>query len=88
MANATLQEQARALGDPTRHEVFLHVAESGRPIGIALHLGIAEGLAAGTCAQIEELVAHDPSTAGCVLRIRVGDGDTAPATEAMLSLRT
>ena len=31
----TLQRQARALGDPTRHEVFRVVAEAGRPIDIA-----------------------------------------------------
>ena len=30
-----LQEQARALGDPTRHAIFRHVVESGRPVGIA-----------------------------------------------------
>lgn len=32
---ATLQEQARALGDPTRHAIFRHVAQVGRPIGVA-----------------------------------------------------
>lgn len=32
---ATLQQQARALGDPTRHAVFGLVAESPQPIGIA-----------------------------------------------------
>ena len=31
----TLQEQARALGDPTRHAVFRHIADAGRPVGIA-----------------------------------------------------
>jgi len=31
----TLQQQARALGDPTRHAVFRHIAEAGRPVGIA-----------------------------------------------------
>lgn len=31
----TLQEQARALGDPTRHAIFRHVAEAGHPVGIA-----------------------------------------------------
>ena len=29
-AMTTLQEQARALGDPTRHAIFRHVAEAGR----------------------------------------------------------
>lgn len=31
----TLQEQARALGDPTRHAIFQRVAAAKRPIGIA-----------------------------------------------------
>lgn len=32
---ATLQAQARALGDPTRHAIFRHIAETARPVGIA-----------------------------------------------------
>jgi predicted ArsR family transcriptional regulator len=31
----TLQTQARALGDPTRHAVFRHIADAGRPVDIA-----------------------------------------------------
>jgi predicted ArsR family transcriptional regulator len=31
----TLQEQARALGDPTRHGIFRYVADAGRPVGVA-----------------------------------------------------
>ena len=31
----TLQEQARALGDPTRHAIHRHLTEAGRPLGIA-----------------------------------------------------
>jgi predicted ArsR family transcriptional regulator len=31
----TLQEQARALGDPTRHAIFRYVAEAAGPVGIA-----------------------------------------------------
>lgn len=31
----TLQEQARALGDPTRHAIFQRVTEAEQPIGIA-----------------------------------------------------
>jgi predicted ArsR family transcriptional regulator len=33
--DTTLQEQARALGDPTRHAIFRHIARAGRPLGIA-----------------------------------------------------
>lgn len=31
----TLQQQARALGDPTRHQVFRYLADAGRPVDIA-----------------------------------------------------
>lgn len=39
----TLQEQARALGDPTRHEVFSYLADAGRPVDVAeltAHVGL------------------------------------------------
>jgi predicted ArsR family transcriptional regulator len=35
MTMTTLQEQARALGDPTRHAIFRHIAQARRPVGIA-----------------------------------------------------
>ena len=35
MTTNTLQEQARALGDPTRHAIYRHITEAGRPMGIA-----------------------------------------------------
>jgi predicted ArsR family transcriptional regulator len=35
MTTTTLQEQARALGDPTRHAIYRHIADVGRPVGIA-----------------------------------------------------
>ena len=38
-----LQLQARALGDPTRHEVFRYIADAGRPVDVAElteHLGL------------------------------------------------
>ena len=31
----TLQQQARALGDPTRHGIFRYVADAGRPVDVA-----------------------------------------------------
>jgi len=43
MAAATLQVQARALGDPTRHEIFRYIADAGRPVDVAeltAHLGL------------------------------------------------
>jgi predicted ArsR family transcriptional regulator len=39
----TLQQQARALGDPTRHRIFEYVADAGAPVGVAElteHLGL------------------------------------------------
>ncbi len=33
--DTTLQRQARALGDPTRHAIFRHIAGAGHPVGIA-----------------------------------------------------
>jgi predicted ArsR family transcriptional regulator len=38
-----LQQQARALGDPTRHEMFRYIADAGRPVDVAEltdHLGL------------------------------------------------
>jgi predicted ArsR family transcriptional regulator len=35
MTTTTLQEQARALGDPTRYAIFRHIWRAGRPVGIA-----------------------------------------------------
>jgi predicted ArsR family transcriptional regulator len=40
---ATLQQQARALGDGTRHAIFRYVADAGSPVGVAEltdHLGL------------------------------------------------
>jgi predicted ArsR family transcriptional regulator len=34
-AMTTLQQQARALGDPTRHQVFRYVSDAGHPVDIA-----------------------------------------------------
>jgi predicted ArsR family transcriptional regulator len=40
---ATLQQQARALGDPTRHEIFRYIADGDRPADVAemtAHFGL------------------------------------------------
>ncbi|MEP7045908.1 MAG: helix-turn-helix domain-containing protein [Ilumatobacteraceae bacterium] len=40
---ATLQQQARALGDPTRHRIFRYVVDADRPVDVAElteHLGL------------------------------------------------
>lgn len=39
----TLQEQARALGDPTRHSIFRYITSADAPVGVAeltAHLGL------------------------------------------------
>ena len=39
----TLQRQARALGDPTRHRIFRYVVDAGRSVGVAEltdHMGL------------------------------------------------
>lgn len=39
----TLQQQARALGDPTRHRIFRYLADAGGPVGVAElteHMGL------------------------------------------------
>lgn len=46
----------------------------------ALHLGLAEGLVAGTELAVEELVAHDPHAARCVLTLRPAGAPTGAAT--------
>lgn len=41
--STTLQQQARALGDPTRHGIFEYLASAGTPVGVAElteHLGL------------------------------------------------
>jgi predicted ArsR family transcriptional regulator len=35
MVEDELQQEARALGDPTRHRLFRYVAEASRPVGVA-----------------------------------------------------
>ncbi|MGD9998259.1 MAG: helix-turn-helix transcriptional regulator [Ilumatobacteraceae bacterium] len=40
---SALQTQARALGDPTRHQLFRYIADAGRPVDVAeltAHLGL------------------------------------------------
>jgi predicted ArsR family transcriptional regulator len=65
---------------------FAAAAVADRHTVCSLHLGIAEGLAEGTDANVDELVANDPRRADCRLRISaVGRSDARPA--ATLSLR-
>jgi predicted ArsR family transcriptional regulator len=67
---------------------FAAAALVDRATVCALHLGIAEGLAAGTTGAVDELIAYNPRKAGCRIRIRVADGDAVPHGPGVLSLRT
>ncbi|MGQ0618045.1 MAG: helix-turn-helix transcriptional regulator [Acidimicrobiia bacterium] len=35
MTTSTLQEQAKALGDPTRHAIYRRIVDAGEPVGVA-----------------------------------------------------
>jgi hypothetical protein len=67
---------------------FATVALADRETICGLHLGIAEGLVEDSDAMMTELVAYDPRTANCRVRIRLGVDDRHDRTEATLSLRS
>jgi predicted ArsR family transcriptional regulator len=58
---------------------FATAAAADRDTVCALHLGIAEGLAEGTPAVVDELVAYDPRRAGCRIRLRQATDDAPPS---------
>jgi predicted ArsR family transcriptional regulator len=78
MARQGFEPEVQATGRGA--DVVLHTcpfessALTDRSTVCAIHLGLAEGLLAGTEGTVEELVAKDPRRAGCVLRISL-DGD-------------
>lgn len=85
MARQGFQPEVRALRQGA--EIVLNncpfetAARADRETVCSLHLGIAEGLAEGTAAVVDELVAYDPRRAGCRIRVRVdAGGDTDPGT--------
>jgi predicted ArsR family transcriptional regulator len=49
---------------------FASAALADRETVCTLHLGIAEGLAEGTTATVQQLVVKDPRRAGCCVRLR------------------
>lgn len=76
-------------------EVLLHTcpfastAAVDRQTVCALHLGMAEGLAEGTDLSVEELVARDPYSADCRLRLRLEPAeDSGGSHGATLTIRT
>jgi predicted ArsR family transcriptional regulator len=92
MARQGFDPEVRAVRDGAeivlRRCPFATSAIADRATVCALHLGIAEGLAAGTRATVSELVAYDPRKADCRLRIRVAsDDEVAPGHRGTLSLR-
>jgi predicted ArsR family transcriptional regulator len=79
----------------TRHgaEIVLHhcpfsaAALADRDTVCSLHLGIADGLVAGSAAAVQELVANDPRRSECKIRLRLGAEIPEPRA-GRLSLRT
>ena len=63
---------------------FAATALADRSTVCALHLGLAEGLAEGTDVQVERLVARDPRTAQCRLRVRTAAGESATPGDLVL----
>jgi predicted ArsR family transcriptional regulator len=63
---SVLQRQARALGDPTRHEVFRYLADAERPVDIAEltgHLGLHHNAIRQHLAKLVEAELVSESTA-------------------------
>ncbi|HPB45281.1 MAG TPA: ArsR family transcriptional regulator [Microthrixaceae bacterium] len=81
MARQGFQPEVREV--PGGADVVLHscpfasTASVAREVVCSMHLGIAEGLIEGTDLRVEELVACDPDSANCVLRVRY-DASTEP----------
>jgi predicted ArsR family transcriptional regulator len=67
---------------------FETAASADRDTVCSLHLGIAEGLADGTPAVVDELVAYDPRRAGCRIRLRPPRGDESHRGKLTLRGRT
>ena len=68
-----LQLQARALGDPTRHELFRYIADAGRPVDVAeltKHLGLHHNAIRQHVAKLVEAALVTESTAPTVGRGR------------------
>ena len=91
MARQGFEPEARAVRGGT--EIVLHAcpfetaASADRDTVCSLHLGIAEGLADGTPAVVEELLGYDPRRAGCRIRLRWPTGDASPGGRGKLTLR-
>jgi len=66
---------------------FAAAALRDRATVCSLHLGISEGLAAGTTATVDELIAYNPNNAGCRIRMHVADEGAVPEAAGRLTLR-
>lgn len=75
-SEATLQEQARALGDPTRHRIFRYIADSDHPVDVAeltSHFELNHNAIRQHLAKLVEagLVTHETSAPGTPGRPRL-----------------
>jgi predicted ArsR family transcriptional regulator len=91
MARQGFEPEVR--GTRTGTEVILHqcpfvsTALAHRETVCALHLGIAQGLVDGTDLVVRELVANDPRTADCRIRLRPDGAEGESVADGTLSLR-
>ena len=87
----TLQQQARALGDPTRHELFRYLADADRPVGVAElteHVGVNHNAVRQHLAKLvdAELVTEHRATPTGPGRPRL-EYRVAPHTESRWGVR-
>lgn len=93
MARQGFDPEVRHVG--TGVEVLLHAcpfastAAVDRTTVCSLHLGMAEGLVDGTDLVVEELVARDPYSADCRIRLRLEPSEDGAGTPSgTLTIRT
>lgn len=91
MARQGFDPDVRDIGDGVeivlRRCPFAATADRAPDTVCAVHLGIAEGLVEGTGAAVTELVAKDPRSAGCRLRIELEPATDRSREPATLSMR-
>jgi hypothetical protein len=70
-----LQREARALGDPTRHRLFRHIAAAPEPVGVAELTDLVQ-------LNHNDVAAGNPDTV-CQLHLGLAEGLTEGLTEGL-----
>lgn len=70
-----------------RHCPFGTAAAADPDTVCAIHLGIARGLTEGSMLTVDELIANDPRTANCRLRLRLADENGRTPEAGSLTIR-